>query len=216
MNNVNHLRRLQFRTLVCLGKAVERRGHYIYVKHGLAYPGFKSIEATRNTEASEERWDRSLMEALANSLGTTDEILRFTERYGPLDARLKVGEKRNTRFDIGDWQKLQREYRATWDRLMLRRGRVVPPTARLPVVAGEEIFWWFDDLRFSAGSLYRLLLLELYSMPRAKLKKCRRAGCQVPYFVADHLSQRYCTTCRLEARLESKRKWWSENRSGAR
>jgi hypothetical protein len=156
------------------------------------------------------------MEALANSLGTLDEIIRFTERYGPLDARLKPGERQNTCFKISDWQNLQREYRNIWDGLMLRRGKMRLPTASLPAVAGEEFLWWFDDLRFNAGSLYRLLLLELYSMPRARLRKCRRAECQTPYFVAEHLSQRYCAKCKTEARLEGKRRWWSKNRGATR
>jgi len=155
------------------------------------------------------------MEALANSPCTADEVLRFTERYGPLNARLKRGEKQSSRFKISDWQNLQREYRDTWDRLRLKRGRALFPIANLSVVAGEEFNWSFDDLSYTAGSLYRLLLLELYTMPRERLKKCRRAQCQTPYFIAEHLSQRLCAACKMEARLESKRKWWSKNRSTA-
>ena len=213
MNNVNHLRRLRFRTLACSG-VVDRRGDFIYVKPD-SYPRLNSIRATQSEGPSGEGWDRSLMEALANSLGSADDVVRFTERYGPLNARLKSGEKRTIRFKISDWKNLQRQYRDTWDRMMLGRGRMRLPAENLPVVAGEQFDWWFDDLSFKAGSLYRLLLLELYSMPRARLKKCRRADCRTPYFIAEHLSQRYCTTCKNEARLENKRKWWSANKSKA-
>jgi len=209
VNSVNHLRRLQFSALVYSDKSVERRGGCIYVIQGPAYPSFKQILVTRNAEASEEMWDRSVMEALANSSGTEDEVLRFTELYGPLNARLKAGEKRNTHFKINDWRKLQRVYRDTWDGLVPRRGKIRIPTVSLPVIAGEEFGWWFNDLSFKAGNLYRLLLLELYSMPKGMLKKCTVATCRTPYFVAEHRSQRYCATCKTEVRLESKRKWWS-------
>ena len=214
MNSVNHLKRLRFRAVAYGNMSVERRGGCIYIR-SLSHPSLNGIQTTRSEGSSEERWDQSTMEALANSSGTADEVVRFTERWGPLNVRLRLGEKRNTRIRISVWQHLQRQYRETWDRLMLRRGRVRMPIEALPVVAGEEFDWWFGDLSFRAGSLYRLLLLELYSVPRAKLRKCGRARCQTPYFVAEHRSQRYCATCKTEARLESKRKWWSRNKSDA-
>ena len=75
MNSANHLKRLHFRTLVCSDVSVGRRGDFIDVRPG-SYPHFNSIRVTRNEGSSEEGWDRSLMEALANSLGTADESKR--------------------------------------------------------------------------------------------------------------------------------------------
>ena len=42
-------------------------------------------------------------------------------------------------------------------------------------------------------TLYRLLEFELMSVPRDRLRLCRRSDCKHPYFIARHGSQQYCS-----------------------
>lgn len=208
MNTVNHLLRLRFCTWGYSDKEVKLKGDAVSVVRIKYYPRLYWIGGQ---EGQPGEWDRSLLEEFANSSGSPEEILRFTGRYGPLEARLRGGEKRRTTFKICDWQRLQREYKDKWEGLRLRRGRLKLPMADLPVVAGEQFDWWFSRLSYHTANLHRLLLLELYSTPRHRLKKCIGQDCETPFFIADHLSRRYCKACKQRARLESKRKSWRKH-----
>jgi hypothetical protein len=203
--------RVRFLTLSYSEKQVELRGDVVSVRNGRAYPRIRGIQPTSATSSSDD-WGRSLLEDFANCIGTPDAISRFTQKYDPLTARLRSGQRLNTKFAVVDWLRLQKDFRDAWDKLS--RPRQLIHFAELPVVAKEEFHWWFSDLSYRTANLYRLLLLELYSLPRRSLRRCVRPSCETPYFVAAHLRQKYCANCKRVVRLEGKRRWWSRNRGG--
>jgi hypothetical protein len=178
----------------------------------MAHPFIRGIHSKRSVQPSDE-WDQTLLEDFANCGGSADEVVRFTRRYGPLEARLRLGEKLDTSFQIAEWRRLQQEFRDKWNALSPKRMQVIPIPTDLPGDAEEEFQWWFSKLSYRTANLYRLLLLELYSIPPRKLKRCVGPTCVTPYFIADHLLQKYCISCRTLTRLERKRRWWSKNRS---
>jgi hypothetical protein len=212
MNLVNNLLRVQFRTLNYSDKEVNLKGDRVVVRNAGAYPRFYWIKGQGVLGSDPGKWDYRLLEEFANCDGTPEAILRFTEQYGPLNARLRTGERRQTTFRIADWKTFQNEYRKTWEELRPKGTRALFPHASLKTLPGERFFWWFSELSYQTADLYRLLLLELHSVPRHRLRKCRRQGCTTPFFIAQHLSRRYCTACRRAARLESKRKSWQNHK----
>lgn len=161
-------------------------------------------------------WSRSILEEFANSSGTPSEIVSFTERYEALEQRIQPSVTARTTFKIADWQRLQREFRESWEKLRQARGRVKLPTGRLRALTGESFHWWFSELSYETANLYRLLLLELHSLPRHRLRKCTGENCKTPFFIADHLSRRYCTECKRRVMLATKRKSWQKHKEAWR
>jgi hypothetical protein len=214
MNTVNHLPRLQFRTVGYSDKkAALLKGDRISIREIKTYPRLYWINGRgERSSVQSGEWNLDILEEFANCSGEPDDILSFTRRYGSLITRLRLGEKRRTTFKIADWRHLQRQYQETWEQLRQKTGKVKFPIAHLQTVPGEQFNWWFSNLSYQTANLYRLLLLELYSIPRHRLRKCGRDGCKTPYFIADHLSRKYCNACKRQARLESKRKAWQKNK----
>lgn len=156
---------------------------------------------------------RQLIKDFANWSARPDDVSRFTEEYGPISEPAVGG--REFSFSVDVWAELQRSFRLDWERLVLKpRGRAyLVLRNKLPVERGEGFLWLNRDFAYRTSTLYRLLLFELYSVPREDLRKCARPNCPKPYFVAKHGSQRYCSPpCADWAQKKEKREWWAEER----
>lgn len=207
MNTVNHLRRLRFRTRSYTDKTVSAKGNTIVVKCGKGHPKFYSVEIDEG-RLEIGGWDRKILEEFANCPPERDAIMNFTKEYGPLCA--VPDKKGDIRFTLAEWRDLQNKYKQIWNELIPKR-KVKFPNAQLPTHFDEKFVWWFSELTYQVADLYRLLLLELYSISRQRVRKCKHANCTQPYFIAEHLGRKYCLKCREVARRETKRKSWVRN-----
>jgi hypothetical protein len=83
---------------------------------------------------------------------------------------------------------------------------------RLPVKGQFETL--SGRLVFRANALWGLLLLDLCSVNRKRLRKCACPTCHSPYFVATTLKARFCELeeCKNWGRNQTKLKWWNANR----
>jgi hypothetical protein len=143
-------------------------------------------------------------------------VLRFTKRFGGLTCGLKAGE--TFYFSVQDWQRHQKMLRARWDMISYMfekfnlRNHGTLGLQQLHVEAGDCFFCRPNKLEYRVNSLYRFLLMEFHSIPWERLKKCRRSDCKTPYFVANHLGQRYCSdVCGYSAQREWKKSWWEKS-----
>jgi len=160
-----------------------------------------------------------LLEEFANWPDSADFILRFTMCSGPLESPFKAGEE--FRFHPDDWRLLQKDFRTRWEAHMesrpikgvpLRNWVYSPPVDAAP---GEQWEFDWDYITYTTTTLYRLLLLELQSQPRERLRKCLRPDCLNPYFFPARRQQRYCSEpCAQWAQRKEKREWW--NREGSK
>jgi hypothetical protein len=151
----------------------------------------------------------------ANWPNDAEGVLRFTQRYGALRAPLIPGAKFS--FQISDWQKDQALIRSSWEMTryiaqkfgLLKYGNFRQAAVRIE--EGEEFIIRERGLEYRTGSLFRLLWMELISIPIVRLRKCLQLDCQTPFFVATHLGQKYCSKqCAHRAQREWKRDWWRE------
>ena len=122
---------------------------------------------------------------------------------------------RETAFevDIREWLAAQIGFRSTWSVISAwpkSRKKTMPIIGTLP---GEEFRLVDGQLTFRTADLHRFLLLDLFSVASERIRVCRRPDCdQVPYFIAAHLGQRYCTRiCSDWAQREHRRKWWAKH-----
>jgi hypothetical protein len=150
------------------------------------------------------------LEDFANWSTEPDQIVRFTKEYAPLVDGFKAGGR--FRFTLADWRRLQAQFRKAWDALMDKA------TVRdinygghsEPVAPGESFDFGSDEVTFCAASLHRLLILELHTQQRQRLRKCPRSDCPNPYFIAARLHQRYCSEpCAQWAQRQEKLAWWN-------
>lgn len=116
-------------------------------------------------------------------------------------------------FDIREWLSAQIGFRSTWSVISTwpkSREKTMPIIGTLP---GEEFCLVDGQLTFQTADLHRFLLLDLFSVASERIRICRRPDCdQVPYFVAAHLGQWYCTRmCSDWAQREHRKKWWAKH-----
>lgn len=99
----------------------------------------------------------------------------------------------------GEDQELTSELSATSGRLV----------EGLAVIEGEEILRVSDKMLFRTANLDRLLKFDLWSAYK-RVRLCDKPDCgNLRYFIADHLSQRYCSkVCSDWAQKEHRKKWW--------
>jgi hypothetical protein len=157
-----------------------------------------------------------LLEEFANEAPEPRRIVKFTKKYGPLMLRSEAGQE--FEFSIVEWQRYQAQFREAWERDLPRAGKYFTGRqlmfyADFPVEEGE--LWEFVGGRpsFQTSTLYRLLLLELASVSWDDRRKCKRDGCQNPYYISGDRKRRYCSEeCNHEAGKAAKRKWERKNR----
>lgn len=156
-----------------------------------------------------------LSSEFVNWANDADGILRFTRRYGALEAPTRPGQQFS--FDVGNWQQRQLSIRRNWDQVnfLFRKfslhhyGELAQHT--IPVEQGEMLVRRGRKLEYKANTLFRLVMMEFASIAPERLRKCVRPNCQHPYFIARHLGQSYCSSvCARWAQREWKKQWWSD------
>ena len=146
---------------------------------------------------------RLLVEEFVNSSQDADEIVRFTQTYGPLDNEAREGGEFH--FFLRRWKNLQSIFRQLWE------GRAGRPVSRTFSGSSYDISIHNRRLVFLAKTLEGYLLMELAKAEATRLRKCVRPDCSNPYFVARHLKQQYCSReCAEWAQVQWKKKWWEE------
>ena len=178
---------------------------------------------------------------LAVDFANETDVLRFTNRYGPLENSLsdfttrlapddwrveKVSRLASRlppfRFPESEWRDRQEQFRMIWEtlpvELRLDECRIFPHIVgiedlvitrkgfRLPVKGAFGFV--ADRLIFRAFTLWELLLLDLSSVGRERLRKCEKS-----YFVGKS-SAKFCedSACRRWGRNQTKLNWWNANR----
>ncbi len=183
---------------------------------------------------------------LAVDFANETDVLRFTNRYGPLENSLsdfttrlapddwrveKVSRLASRlppfRFPESEWRDRQEQFRMIWEtlpvELRLDECRIFPHIVgiedlvitrkgfRLPVKGAFGFV--ADRLIFRAFTLWELLLLDLSSVGRERLRKCECPKCEKSYFVGKS-SAKFCedSACRRWGRNQTKLNWWNANR----
>jgi hypothetical protein len=92
------------------------------------------------------------------------------------------------------------------DLVVTRNGFRLPVRGEFSLVA--------DRLIFRAATLWELLLLDLCSVGRKKLRKCGCPECKRPHFVG-RSNAKFCEDkgCKKWGRNQTKLKWWNANRT---
>lgn len=134
-------------------------------------------------------------------------------------------------FSEAEWQADLERFQVIWETLPTLRttGRF---QAEFPAIIGIENLTVKPDgftlpvrgefqtvsrrLAFRAATLWELLLLDLLSVERERLKKCACPDCHSPYFVANHLAAKFCEQpkCKDWGTKQIKLNWWNANRKG--
>lgn len=134
-------------------------------------------------------------------------------------------------FSEADWRADLERFQAIWETLPTLR-TTGQSQAEFPAIIGIENLAVRPDgftlpvrgefqtvsqrLVFRAATLWELLLLDLLSVERERLKKCACPHCHSPYFVANHRAAKFCDQpkCKSWGTSQIKLKWWNANRKG--
>lgn len=165
-------------------------------------------------------------EDFANWSDSEKAILRFTKRYGPLEAR-PIGGKQ-FRFSIEQWRNDREGIRFLWEIVRLGgdfgslgkgENGVYRPHFNIegvnrwsiPAQEGDHFAYEHGQLVYRTANLLRFLMLDLLSVPRRYLSMCKRPNCRAGFFVAEHRREDYCSPeCKQWAQRLWKRNWWNE------
>jgi len=197
------LQRLRFYTLAGVSGA-QLQGDTVTIVQKNPLPEFRG--AQNGTFCSE----------FANWANDAEGVLRFTRRYGALNAPLVSGAEYS--FLIGEWQREQLRIRSAWDmtQYIFKEFRLHrhgdPQQEVVRVEEGEEFVRRSGTLEYKTRSLYRLIWMQLVSFPQERLLICCRPDCSTRYFIATHLRQKYCSDlCAHWAQRGWKREWWKKH-----
>lgn len=147
-----------------------------------------------------------LLEDFVNWSSNADEVVRFTQMYGPLDSEANGGEEFS--FSVEHWKRVQSHFRSLWE------GRARRSVSTTLSGSPYQISIQNERLMFHAKTLEAYLFMELATAPAMRLRKCLRPECPHPYFVARHLNQQYCSSpCAEWAQAQWKKHWWEDKGS---
>jgi hypothetical protein len=122
-----------------------------------------------------------------------------TKKGGPLPGQ-------EFEFQLESWRNIQRGFRQFWE-------AVANKSQSVPLVhntRGDAIFMRDGKLIYFAENLVSFFIMEFLYAPQERLRRCHRPECQIPYFVARHLRQQYCSPgCAEWAQAQAKKHWWS-------
>ncbi len=134
-------------------------------------------------------------------------------------------------FTEASWNADQETFRLIWETVPVRQSKRRLQTVFPSIVGIEDLAVGPDGFRlpvkgefqtvsrrlvFRAATLWELLLLDLLSVERERLKKCACPHCHSPYFVANHQKAKFCEQpeCKSWGTSQIKLKWWNANRRG--
>ena len=160
----------------------------------------------------------------------------FTGKLGTNSSQSRNGSRLSVslppfEFSEAEWRADLGRFQAIWETLPTLRttGRF---QAEFPAIIGIENLTVGTDgftlpvsgefqtvsrrLVFRAATLWELLLLDLLSVERERLKKCACPDCHSPYFVANHRAAKFCDQpkCKGWGKNQIKLNWWNANRKG--
>ena len=160
----------------------------------------------------------------------------FTEKLGTNSSQSRNESRLSVSLPLFDfpeaeWRADLERFQVIWETLPTLRttGRF---QAEFPAIIGIENLTVRPDgftlpvrgefqtvsrrLVFRATTLWELLLLDLLSVERERLKKCACPYCHSPYFVANHRAAKFCDQpkCKGWGRNQIKLNWWNANRKG--
>ena len=179
-----------------------------------------------------------------------EDVLRFTERYGPLFASSRYKDRdipwRPERggvwnFSLTHWRDDQTNLRERWERVAGLR-QIVPDSSareiehRLNLPKGAlsgtlrpisphklsetdllEFNQETNQIALVLGNMRRFLAVSMTALPWERMRKCKRPteeGCDIPYFVARHRRQEYCSdVCAHWGQKEAKKHWWKNRQA---
>lgn len=154
------------------------------------------------------------VEEFVNVAPTPAEILKFTQKFGPLQ---RDGGGRRFSFDLANWRKLQRRTQASWiqhsaSTLQLTpgiklQGQILKSAGlAVTIVAGRALA--------NVPSLIELFELQMDSYDSGQIRVCVNPTCQSGkrFFIAPG-KRKYCGgQCQHWGEKQTKRKWWNDNR----
>jgi hypothetical protein len=145
----------------------------------------------------------------ANWRSTPEDVLRFTKKHGPITLPFHEWEEDDEfGFQLQDWVDAQKEFRNLWRPIKRMNASFDPED-------GDSFQYVNGRLTYLAASWLRVLRLAVMTTEGKRLKKCANPECPTPFFIANHLSTRYCTMdCANWAQKRVKREWWNSNRAG--
>ncbi len=146
---------------------------------------------------------RRLIEDFLNWKTDPESILRFTGKYGPLRDKPVEGAE----FEVSwfDWRSDQRRLQNLWER---RRVFEFSESES----SGGSLVIGKDWLTYRALNLFVFLSMELATCETKRLRKCKRADCPHPHFIATDLKQQFCSEpCAAWGQREWKKQWWAEH-----
>jgi hypothetical protein len=170
------------------------------------------------------------VENFLNWGGNAEDIVRFTNKYGPVVFEpyphpsnpkvltLRPWDNHTWTFTLDSWRDFQHHQRVLW----LIHADQYPGLDVSGPATGTE-FWLSneDEMGFyqqnacvmlQVSNLARFIEISLRALPYARMRKCKRTeeeGCISPYFIAKHLRQEYCSDiCAHWGQKAVKREWW--------
>lgn len=153
---------------------------------------------------------------LVNWGAQPSDVRRFTSRFGPLTVVPPAHGKGGAfAFSLAEWQAAQVAVQNEWRRKLPGRGApLLGDSGRRFVRPGESFSLVQGRWSYRTATLEQWAALAVLSTPRGRLKKCASTGCDMPFFQAQHLRQRYCSeVCANWAQRKAKREWWGRNRA---
>jgi hypothetical protein len=198
----NSFRRIDFFTLAGVSKAeLNSEGSQVIAVQKNPLSAFRSMEGV------------FLCAEFANWPSDAAGVLRFTRRYGALTAPIEPGVQFS--ISVADWKDYQEKVRGYWQFAKACHDQLgwkdhgIDGMNGVPVEKGEEFVCFPEKLEYRTASLFRFILLEFHSIPFESLRMCASSSCSNRYFVATHLSQRYCSAlCARSAQSQWKKNWW--------
>ena len=144
-----------------------------------------------NPQRMRRQQEMSLIELFANCPPSL--IERFTRDCGPLSEVFSPGKPFS--FSCEEWKQTQINFRRRWESWMLQGRKTLPhfPQEELEIEPTEQFVFGPGGLQYECATVERLMLLELYSQPQGRLRKCQRPECKAPYFLSNRPLQTYCS-----------------------
>lgn len=175
---------------------------------------------------------RPLCERFVNWRSKPEEIVRFTETYGPLHERPKsdaAGKGVQFSFTIDSWLETQKAFRKDWNLQsssliglptemtgLLRQPRTGNPVSdggTFQTIRSDEVLHFEPGIvTCRVNTIWRFIDLQLNTFPRACLRVCR--FCHTCFIESDRRTQ-YCgrQTCRILGKNESNKLGWHRNKA---
>jgi hypothetical protein len=151
-------------------------------------------------------------EKFANSSETPTQILRFTKKYAPLTDYAKPDEP--FRFELCEWRAVRGNFRKSWETVVKFYADSDKDEKSWHIPKGSHLLFSSRGNALQLERFEDLINLCFGGLPWERVRICPAPGCEKPYFVADHLKQRYCGSkvCYEWGQRKLKLEYWNRNK----